>query len=529
MIKETFPALDKKLKRMESIIKDFPEEGHSMFVIKKAFYTAHKLSELQEIQHDLAGFQAIYSRAYNNWGEEAHTQLYLEIQEMLQRQDKSAQVQLQLQKDLQKVLEFLEKKGVQEAQKVAKNDDSGKLMEWESELVREGIGENEVKTILEPVLENLKINNTWSMEQQNNVTGRVSPKFEVNPQITIYNCPPEFSQPQASVWSQNWMPQRPSESTIPSSHSNSSGNRSPRPGTTDDAKSIWILCVDEANGGNYHALYSSLPTVLQLTTTVQSILSQTYLELIRAWTANTTSRWLFDRVDSAGANISTMFTKQVLPNLPIRSPITWEDTNKAIDDLAGDSSYFWSENYPHEKAVILERMRKHRCRGIQARHFSTYHYMICFSRDVLGTLSELKSSWEIDHQKYSCTRILFLPDCIPRTDAWKKAEKPHISEIRELIKGFLKSEFGWKVPMEVDKNGKEKRMGIAGGKERTLMLVLPERYRGHIKGKEKELSDRTGVRVRLTLEGTEEKHQLVSLTGMRSKLAAAEALIKGLA
>jgi hypothetical protein len=30
--------------------------------------------------------------------------------------------------------------------------------------------------------------------------------------------------------------------------------------------------------------------------------------------------------------------------------------------------------------------------------------------------------------------------------------------------------------MEVDKEGKGKRVGIAGGKERTLMLVLPGRY-----------------------------------------------------
>ena len=182
---------------MESIIQEFPEEGHPMYYIKKAFFTAHKLPELREIQRALAGFQAIYSRAYNNWGEEAHTQLYLEIQEMLERQDKSAQAQLQSQKDMQKILVLLEKKGVQEAQKVAKNDDLERLMEWESELVWEGIGENEVKKILKPVIENLKINNTWSIEQRNNVTGRVSPKIEVNPHITI-NWSPEFSQPQAS-------------------------------------------------------------------------------------------------------------------------------------------------------------------------------------------------------------------------------------------------------------------------------------------------------------------------------------------
>ena len=154
---------------------------------------------------------------------------------------------------------------------------------------------------------------------------------------------------------------------------------------------------------------------------------------------------------------------------------------------------------------------------------------VCFSREVLETLRQLKRNWENDHQKYSCTRVMFLPDCVARTDAWKLEEKPYISEVKELIRGFLKTAFGWKVPMEVDKNGKENRIGIAGGKERTLMMVLPERYRVHIKGKEKELSDRTGVRVRLTLEGTEEKRQLVSLTGARSKLAAAEALIKGLA
>jgi hypothetical protein len=215
---------------------------------------------LQEIQRDLAGFQTIYSRAYNNWGEEAHTQLYQEMQEMLQRQDNSAQVQLQFQKDMQKILEFLEKRGVEQVEKVAKNDDSGRLMEWESELVREGIRENEVKTILKPVIENLKINNAWGMEQHNNVTGRISPKIEVNPHIWI-NWSPGFSQPQASGWSQNLMPQRPSEPTILSSYSNFLGNRSPRAGTTDDVKSVWILCLDEAKGGNYHSIYSYFPSV----------------------------------------------------------------------------------------------------------------------------------------------------------------------------------------------------------------------------------------------------------------------------
>jgi hypothetical protein len=35
--------------------------------------------------------------------------------------------------------------------------------------------------------------------------------------------------------------------------------------------------------------------------------------------------------------------------------------------------------------------------------------------------------------------------------------------------------------------------------------------------------------VKLTLEGTEEKHQLVSMTGAKSKLYNAEVFIKGLA
>jgi hypothetical protein len=54
-------------------------------------------------------------------------------------------------------------------------------------------------------------------------------------------------------------------------------------------------------------------------------------------------------------------------------------------------------------------------------------------------------------------------------------QKTYISEFRELIRGFLQNEFGRQLPMEVDE-GKEKRMGVAGGKERTLILVLPERY-----------------------------------------------------
>jgi hypothetical protein len=60
--------------------------------------------------------------------------------------------------------------------------------------------------------------------------------------------------------------------------------------------------------------------------------------------------------------------------------------------------------------------------------------MIYFGRDVLETPRELKGNWEIGHQEFSCTRVL-LPDCIPRTDAWKSSEKPYILEARELIRG----------------------------------------------------------------------------------------------
>jgi hypothetical protein len=236
---------------MGSLIKDYPGEGHPF---KLAFYIIAKLPKLREKQRNLAGFRAFYARAYEDWGEEAHTKFALDFQKMREHQHRAEE-------NTTKILEFLEMRGVEEVQKAAKTNDSGQLTEWESQLTLEGIEANEVKTILGPVIEDLKmINNTGSIEQHNNVTGRASPKIEVNPYITI-NWSPEFSQPQASGWSQNWMLQKPSEPTIPSSHSNYSGNRPPRAGTTDDAKSFWILCVDEANGGNYHALYSYFPSV----------------------------------------------------------------------------------------------------------------------------------------------------------------------------------------------------------------------------------------------------------------------------
>lgn len=248
-----------------------------------------------------------------------------------------------------------------------------------------------------------------------------------------------------------------------------------------------------------------------------------FLELNRAWIANTTSRWLFERVDSAGANVRTHFTTTHLPSLPDYGMATAESYERAITDLAGPPEHYRSDDFPYEKSTIVDRMRAHQARGIEPRHFKTYHYILCFSQDVQSTILHLQAAWESEHRTKSTAKIILLQVPEPFNEGPQKI----IPELKKVIQHFMAEELGWMEPW-VYVDGKPKRLGINQGKERTLMMTLPQQYRARIKGREVELSSMTGVKVRLTLEGTYGNHQLVCLTGEKDKVRGAEDFIRRL-
>jgi hypothetical protein len=125
----------------------------------------------------------------------------------------------------------------------------------------------------------------------------------------------------------------------------------------------------------------------QLTILVRSIPAQIFLELNRFWIANTSSRWLFERVESARANIKTNLTTTHLPflsKLPgstaAGSTADWH--NQVIAELVDVPDQYQSDHYPYEKQTIMDRMKVHQPRGIESRHFEDHQYILCCSYGV---------------------------------------------------------------------------------------------------------------------------------------------------
>jgi hypothetical protein len=110
---------------------------------------------------------------------------------------------------------------------------------------------------------------------------------------------------------------------------------------------------------------------------VRSIPAQMFLELNRFWIANTSSQWLFERVESARANIKTNLPTTHLPflsNLPgattAGSTADWH--NQVSAELVDASDHYQSDDYPYEKQTIMDRMNVHQPRGIESRRFEDH-------------------------------------------------------------------------------------------------------------------------------------------------------------
>lgn len=111
-----------------------------------------------------------------------------------------------------------------------------------------------------------------------------------------------------------------------------------------------------------------------------------------------------------------------------------------------------------------------------------------------------------------------------KTSHAPKVVKDMKSNIQTQTKTFLGDEFDWHRPHH----------GIAGGEQRTLHLVLPQRYRKALRGKHNddrklnELRSKTGCKIYITWERTDGKMQLVTIIGPKEKLTAAEKEVKTL-
>jgi hypothetical protein len=168
-----------------------------------------------------------------------------------------------------------------------------------------------------------------------------------------------------------------------------------------------ILCVDEPDGGrSEYALSrqsgSSVTTDIIDSLTASAIIAQTYLELLRVRTANSSKtvppRWLFSHVcSSVLVSTSSAFDLSDTLHQTFISAHTLT-VRKAIDALKSQLAGFDSSDYPDEKANVLRKMElNHFAGSIETFDKCLYDYVLCFEKKVFNALNQRRK--QVNHHE----------------------------------------------------------------------------------------------------------------------------------
>ena len=257
---------------------------------------------------------------------------------------------------------------------------------------------------------------------------------------------------------------------------------------------------------------------------VQSIIAQSYLELVRVWTVNHSGEWLFNRVESAGVQVETKFSRRALKSKPqSKSPSEGGDSPEraALEAISGKESFFRSE----EKNDILSRIALHKSRGIDNWHFRKYQYMLCFDTSVYETLSMLAKSCKERYgnlpQYANLSKTILVKGVKlegPIAELKANDTSKLVESIKDGIKHFLRTEYGWQRPP----------VTITDGPFRTKQTVLPnDDIKLSFEEREAVLNAialKTDCRIRVTDEKFD--GQLFSITGRKEALPFANSSLK---
>jgi len=244
-----------------------------------------------------------------------------------------------------------------------------------------------------------------------------------------------------------------------------------------------------------------------------------YLELVRIWTLNTSGRWLFDRVISAGTHISTGHNKPLLEKLSLPTRAGGDTVESgAIDAVAGRT---WHNS--GEKTAIITRMRRHRKRGIDEWRFRHYEYMLCFDQSSFNVVHALKEACKKKHANNSAdadlAKVRLIAD-LPMENTVGSLRKEEVDKLVEnvktSIKGFLRGEMQWTEPTQ----------GIKNGPYRTVQIVLPtKKVMPMLGGLLGEIKRKTECRIWVTYYQNDEK-KLLTVTGQKDTVNVAISLLQ---
>ena len=236
---------------------------------------------------------------------------------------------------------------------------------------------------------------------------------------------------------------------------------------------------------------------------VRSVITQAYLECLRAWSANIRKDWLFANVDSAGCWLESSFLKehQVLVGTPLK-PTSNAPSNAALEALAAQPRFL-----SFEKDEIFARLRARKTRGVMARDFNNFDYILCFDKNVYDLLEKLTKHPEKEKGLEKFKLVLIEGTAIDQ-DLDKTC-----NSIKIPISNWLKAEFGWERPGA---------QGIKSGPWRTLQFLVDVNYFKALKANHwkvsKELQKSYGCKIFGAPENWHNKRSVISIIGKKENL-----------
>ena len=254
----------------------------------------------------------------------------------------------------------------------------------------------------------------------------------------------------------------------------------------------------------------------------RAIMAQTYLELVRAWTANHGSRWLFHRVDSAGWKIDSWFRRnkgklegdELLPE----GRSCFVQAIDALIDTLPDS--LATDSWPNEKKAIAERVKEHKNRGIRKEDFTNCAWIICFdwtSCTKVQLLADLAQKAHPAQKNKAC--VVMLEGC-PYIQSQSLAETAN--QLRKATDKFLIDERGlaWKRPAKSIDDGLYRTCWVSAksSKERDAIGGANRENRNKIEAL-------TKCKVRTSWHA-KDLGWIVAITGPKELLANAESIVK---
>ena len=156
---------------------------------------------------------------------------------------------------------------------------------------------------------------------------------------------------------------------------------------------------------------------------------------------NTTNRWLFKEVSSAGTHVERHFT------LHHKDKLKWSKKFKPPADLSKneslqaliDQNTFQSK----ERSMIVKRLHRRQTQGVHPEHFYKWDYIICFGKDNQEALQTLQACAISEHKGSDApkAKIVMLGGA-----HWKLEGQDLVNATKQAIKTWLREELKWVEP-----------------------------------------------------------------------------------